>query len=118
MNKAVRFFVAAILLASSLTCAPRDDGGGTKGPPVSVPGPETSTLNVPAGLKARIDATVEHVKSRDLLTTHGFWTIFHGILGNGLDTTLLDTSTGKKVNAIEFIRNGGPLRGMQFNPSS
>ncbi len=68
------------------------------------------------GFKERIDAALEHVRQRDLLTTHGFWTVFHGILGQGLSTTLTNPETNERVNAIDYICQGGPVRGMVFEP--
>ncbi len=68
------------------------------------------------GLNARIEDTLQQVKERPLLITNAFWTVFHGILGMGLDTTLLDEDTGKRVNAIDHITKGGEIRGMEFIP--
>jgi hypothetical protein len=65
----------------------------------------------------RVEAAIRHVRERDLLTTNGFWTVFHGILGLGPATTLKDPDTGKKINALDFIRNGGEVRGLQFIPT-
>jgi hypothetical protein len=71
---------------------------------------------VPTAFRDRIDAALEHVRRRDLLTTHGFWTVFHGILGQGLETTLLDPATNQRVNAIDYICRGGTIRGLVFEP--
>ena len=69
-------------------------------------------------LKKRIEAALEQVSKRDLLTTHAFWTVFHGILGSGLEKTMLTyPDTRKQVNAIEYICGGGKIRGMQFLPT-
>jgi hypothetical protein len=65
----------------------------------------------------RVEAAIRNVRERDLLTTNGFWTVFHGILGLGPAVMLVDPETGKKVNALEFIRNGGEVRGLQFIPT-
>jgi hypothetical protein len=69
------------------------------------------------GLQGRIEAALNQVKERDLLTTNSFWTVFHGILGNGPSTTLLDPLTNRRVNAIEYIRQGNPVRGLEFIPT-
>ncbi|MSQ97517.1 MAG: hypothetical protein EXR98_23605 [Gemmataceae bacterium] len=70
-------------------------------------------------LKPRVEAALEQVRDRDLLTTHAFWTIFHGILGTGLEkTTLTDPESKKKVNAIDYLAGGGEIRGLQFLPTS
>jgi hypothetical protein len=65
----------------------------------------------------RVEAAIRNVRERDLLTTNGFWTVFHGILGLGPATTLLNPETGQKINALDFIRNGGEVRGLQFIPT-
>lgn len=98
-------------------CAPHED------PPrpepstqerITVPSPAAVT---PAALKSRIDAALEHVHQRDLLMTHGFWTVLHGVLGMGpKETTLLDPHTRQKRNAMECICEGAPIRGMVFLP--
>src|ERR1019366_7427947 len=81
-----------------------------------LPAPEVES---PTHLKGRIEAALAQVSSRDLLTTHAFWTVFHGILGTGLDKTMLkNPETGKKVNAIDYICNGGAIRGLQFLPTA
>ena len=68
-------------------------------------------------MKVRIDAALEHVQQRDLLTTHGFWTVFHGILGMGPNqTTLLDPVTNQRRKAIDYVCEGAPIRGMVFVP--
>jgi hypothetical protein len=68
------------------------------------------------GLKDRIQAAIDNVSRRDLLTTHAFWTVFHGILGMGPDVTLLDHATGMRVNALEHICKNLTIRGMVFTP--
>jgi hypothetical protein len=67
-----------------------------------------------AGSGQRILAAIHNVRDRDILTTYGFWTVFHGILGMGFSTELRDVQTGKKVNAIDYIADGGEMRGLQF----
>ncbi len=69
-------------------------------------------------LKTRVEAALQQVRDRDLLTTHAFWTVFHGILGTGLEkTTLTDPETKKRINAIDYICAGGEVRGLQFLPT-
>jgi hypothetical protein len=70
----------------------------------------------PTNLKDRLDAALDNVSRRDLLTTHAFWTVFHGILGLGPDVTLLDPDTDKRVKALDFICSGGSVRGLEFTP--
>jgi hypothetical protein len=120
-----------------LTCAPVDqaateparDAPPTARVPVAPPG--DARLNIidplraaggpPAApseaLRTRIDAAIEQVRRRELRTDNGFWTIFHGILGLGPSVELLDPDTGKHVNALDYIAQGGKLRGLSFKPT-
>lgn len=121
MNRRLRtVLLAGALALTGLTCAPQDDqsvkkgngpdaGGGTlsKGP-VVVP---------PTSVAKRIDAALDNVARRDLLTTHAFWTIFHGILGMGPDITLLDPKTEKRAKALDLICEGAEIRGLEFIPT-
>lgn len=106
----------------SLCCAPTgehdppDTGSGTgtrPGDPV-IP----KAVDIPRELQARVEAAIHNVKSRDLRTDHGFWTIFHGILGMGPETELVDPQTRKRINALDHICKGGTLRGLEFIPKS
>jgi len=72
---------------------------------------------LPKDPRYRIEAAVQNVRDRDLLTTNGFWTVFHGILGLGPSVKLLDPVTRKKVNAVDYICNGGKLDGLRFIPT-
>ncbi len=73
---------------------------------------------VPAdGLRQRIDAAIDQVQHRELQTSHGFWTVLHGILGVGTDLKLIDPKTRTAVTAIDYITGGGDLRGMRFIPT-
>src|SRR4029077_20081723 len=66
----------------AVSCAPQAD---TTHPTTTVKEGKVAppTPAVPDAFKDRIDAALDHVRHRDLLTSHGFWTIFHGILGMG-----------------------------------
>lgn len=68
-------------------------------------------------LKVRIESALEHVKRRTLLTTNSSWTVFHGILGLGLDAELVDPETQQRYKAIDYICEGGPIRGLAFIPT-
>lgn len=72
---------------------------------------------VPDSLRGRIEAAVKNVRDRDLLTTNAFWTVFHAILGLGPGIDLVDPKTKERVNALEYICNGGTLRGLVFKPT-
>lgn len=72
-------------------------------------------------LRIRIEAALTSVHNRDLLTTNSFWTVFHGILGMGpQSTTLKDPETGKRYNALDFVfsEDGARIRGLVFTPTA
>ena len=69
-----------------------------------------------AGPRERIEQAIENVRQRELLTTNGFWTVFHGIVGLGPNVPR-DPITGSKYKVLEYIGDGGELRGMQFIPT-
>ncbi len=92
------------------SCAPVDDpskpeGGSTLPPP-------TAASTKPH--KERILAAIKQARERQLLLSNSFWTIFHGILGCGLDATLLNPDTKQKVVAVDYISAGGEIRGLHF----
>lgn len=67
-------------------------------------------------LKVRLEAAIKIIKGRQLEPSHGFWTVFHGILGLGPDVTLLiDRKTNKKVKALDYVREGGEMPGLRFD---
>jgi hypothetical protein len=118
-------WIVGLIAFLGVTCAPQDesasrvsrfnlpDGGDI------APVPAPPAVKVPEQLKERIDVTLEHVRRRDLLTDHSFWTIFHGILGMGPeDAFLVDTRTGKRMKAIDYICDGGQIRGLEFVPTA
>jgi hypothetical protein len=70
-----------------------------------------------SGPRVRIEAAIRNVRERELTTTNGFWTVFHGILGLGPGLTLTDARTGERVNAVEHICRGGELRGLRLLPT-
>jgi hypothetical protein len=108
------FLVAAAL--TGMTCAPRGDPNGFDPTKDKISANIQDPPPVPAAFKERIDAALDHVRRRDLLTTNGFWTVFHGILGQGFETTLLNPDSMEKVKAIDYICEGKPLRGLVFEP--
>ena len=84
----------------------------------SVPANATSHGSLPNALRQRIDAAIDQVERREVQTSHGFWTVFHALLGVGSDLKLVDPTNGKEVSAIDHISGGGELRGMRFIPTS
>jgi hypothetical protein len=77
-----------------------------------------TTAPRPAGLNERIQIAVDQVRRRDLLVTNSFWTVFHGILGQGPTATLLNPETGQRISALDYICIGGELRGLRFIPTA
>ena len=77
--------------------------------------------STPDSLKTRIDAAIENVRRRDLLTTNAFWTVFHGLLAFGEGLTLFDPDSGVRINAVDYVLGGrfdhGRIRGMRFTPT-
>jgi hypothetical protein len=101
-------------------CAPIDspppqEKEATRAEEPAASAPTRAADFVPPSTRRRIDAAIENVRRRNLLTSNGFWTVFHGILGLGpRATTLRDPKSGSEVNAFDYIRGGGELRGLRF----
>lgn len=121
MTRLLGLTMGALLAVLLATCAPmdpptRDDDTKDKEPP---PDGERLThmpkpVPKPTGPQQRIEAAIQHVKDRDLLTNVGFWTVFHGILGLGPSVTLLNPDTNQRVNAVDYICKGGEMPGLEF----
>ncbi len=123
-STAIGVGLMALLLCAS--CAPvgdpppGDPSANASGGPQEQPQGKSSQvalLNPDTSYKARIENVLEQVKNRELLTTHSFWTVFHAILGNGLDCAIRDPITNKTENTVDYISRGGQLRGLRFIPS-
>jgi hypothetical protein len=116
--------VAAAAALVVATCAPIDSPPtGTTKPAASGSTAASSVkgglpTRVPNSLQERVALAIDQVRQRDLLTTNGFWTVFHGILGLGPSVTLLNPETKQRVNALEYISNGNPVRGLEFIPTA
>jgi hypothetical protein len=116
--------LASFLAILGLTCAPVEPTGTKDGDASTSPTDKTtpeSTKSIPSyalsGLRPRIEAAIDQVRRRDVLTNNGFWTIFHAILGMGPGTKLLDPITKAQVNALDYICSGGKVRDMRFFPT-
>jgi hypothetical protein len=120
---------AALLGAALLAfaaCAPVDEPLPTPGTG-DAPGARDSSAKddpaappsraVPVALKDRLEAAILNVRRRDLMTTNAFWTVFHGILGLGPGVELMHPQLKLKVNALDYICDGGELRGLRFTPT-
>jgi hypothetical protein len=104
---------AALAAALCASCAPVD----TTPPKGADGGKAGKPFVAPKGLQQRIDLAVKQVRRRELRADHGFWTVFHAILGLGPKTVELTTPEGKRVNAIDYIAGGGQVDGMIFRPT-
>lgn len=106
-------------LCAGLNCAPHDPAAksGDSNPDatpkqITTPPKPVEVSNIP---RERIDAALDNVRNRELLPEHGFWTFFHAILGVGPDhATFFNTKTGKRMKALDYICEGGEVRGMIF----
>jgi hypothetical protein len=114
------FMAGAAAVFAGVTCAPIDDPDSEQMKAATAPKPTAphhlpdSTASQPDALKARIDAAIKQVQQRDLLTTNGFWTVFHGILGLGPSMQMRNPTTGERVTALDYIASGGEVRGLRF----
>lgn len=86
------------------------------------PAPVNTTPTIPVNtgpvvdpLEKRLFAAIELIKGRQLEPAHGFWTVFHGILGLGPALDLYDPVAKKKVKALDYIREGGEMPGLRFD---
>jgi hypothetical protein len=115
--------VGAVVAAVAVSCAPVDPpkaetrhDGPAAAPAAVLPSPELGTAPLDS-LHVRMASAIEQARRRDLLTTNGFWTVFHGILGLGPSIALLDPDTGQRVNALDYIAGGAEVRGLRFVPT-
>lgn len=117
---------AAVLLLFGLLVAwgcapvaePFEDENAPPEPPPSAPEPLPAAPGRRADvLRNRIEAALTNVRERTLLRTNAFWTVFHAILGLGLDVEIEDWRTGEKEKALDYICAGKELRGLVFQPT-
>jgi hypothetical protein len=113
--------LASFLAILGVTCAPVDSPGTKDESASTAPTEKTrteETKSIPSyaltGLRPRIEAAIDQVRRRDVLTTNGFWTVFHAILGMGPGTKLRYPDSDERVNALDYICSGGEVRGMRF----
>ncbi|MBI2803545.1 MAG: hypothetical protein HYX68_01010 [Planctomycetes bacterium] len=112
------FLGLALMSLTSIGCPPAPKDDPVKPGRVKITDKADTPIEAPDGVRTRIEDALKQVRDRDLLTTHAFWTVFHGILGTGPDKTMLtDPKTKKRVRAIDYICAGGEIRGMQFAPT-
>lgn len=66
-------------------------------------------------LKSRLEAAIDSVIHRDLEVSHGFWTVFHAILGLGPEVMLIDRGSNQHLKALDYVRSGKPMPGLNFD---
>jgi hypothetical protein len=106
----------------SLTaCAPRGETGQTQSPPRPRDGDKVSAKDdtpPPNSLRDRVKLALDSVQKRPLDIDHNFWTVFHGILGMGFNTELVDLRNKKSFRAIDYVREEGErITGLKFLPT-
>ena len=108
-----------LMVFIELSCAPGDVSSVSNDPSDDESiAPRPAELPPPAPGKAGIDSVLEHIRKRPLLKDLSFWTIFHGILGMGPDDAMVfDPETKQRIKAIDYIANGGEVRGLEFRPT-
>jgi hypothetical protein len=122
MQRQLWWFVAATAVLLGTGCSPVPEQEASTARPDVADKPAVEKIQMlpqptPAEPADRIEAAILHVRDREMLTTNSFWTVFHGILGLGPAATLRDPQTNERVNALDFVCNGGEVRGLQFLPT-
>jgi hypothetical protein len=113
--------VGIVTTVAGLTCAPVDPPVSTQRKlpaPEVLPDPGSSRVPQADALRKRLDAAIKQVRDRPLLTTNGFWTVFHGILGLGPSVQMVHPSTKQRFNALDYVASGKEVRGLRFIPTS
>jgi hypothetical protein len=126
----IRLLLGAAVAAVCASCAPVDSDEKpvrkTEFPAsqvVPIPSLPVSASNGSGALgndrvlKDRIEMVIGQVRQREVLLNNGFWTVFHAILGLGPSVTLKHPLLGVQVNAVDYICDGGELRGLRFLPT-
>jgi hypothetical protein len=111
----MRSFICLLLtvpVVCVLSCAPHDDGPSTDTTPAASTAPP-----IPEAILPRINAALQNVENREVAATHGFWTVFHAILGLGPDVMLVEPQTGERIKALDRICTGTGMRGLEFAPT-
>src|ERR1700686_4825523 len=85
------FLVAALVLLACTGCPPGPSSTSSIPSANSAANTtDTSAVRPLDPLETRIVAAINLVRGRSLDQSHGFWTIFHGILGLGPDVKMID----------------------------
>jgi hypothetical protein len=121
-------FAAPVMLAMLAlpTCAPQDDTVAEKTAKIVTKKDrriDKAEDPPPESLKERVKLALDVVHKRPLQINHNFWTVFHGILGMGLGTELVDYGGNgeikKRVKAIDRVcQEGQNVTGLKFTPTA
>jgi hypothetical protein len=117
--------IGTLMALAAHGCAPVDGPAEKPQPKVEArpaPLPAPAVAAKPSGneplIQQRIETALQQVRQRELLLSNGFWTVFHGILGLGPELTLMHPQLRIQVNALDYICQGYPLRGLHFIPTA
>src|SRR5437867_9505113 len=102
--------LAALLTLTGLTCAPRHEEPSNGQNNTQFNG--SGSVEYVANLQPLLADTLKKIKDRSLEPQDGFWTIFHAILGMGLDTELVvhkKTDKEQRVKAIDYVLADRPM---------
>lgn len=107
---------AGILTTISLALLALACTGCPPAPPPAKTAPTAPAVTPVDPLQTRMDAAFDLIIKRKLTADHGFWTVFHGILGLGPDLELYDPKTDKPImKALDYIRLGHEMKGLRFD---
>lgn len=118
-----RIGIVVVVTGLVVGCAPTPPPSVTvkSDPAAKSPVVLANTMRGDPSIKTRIEAAIEHVRQRDLLTTNAFWTIFHGFLAFGPGLSLREPESNQRVNALDYMLGGkfdrGEIRGLRFIPT-
>ena len=116
-------FLLSVGCSTSPIPAPAEVAKNDGSTPAATAVPEKPKEPVtPDLVRQRLELAIEHVRSRELQTTNSFWTVFHGMLGLGPNTPLVDPKSGARVPALKYVFGGqfpyGEIRGARFVPTA
>jgi hypothetical protein len=119
MNRPFWLFVAAGLVLASAVPAAAEPEAAVKAVSASAPAAAKPRAAVRGeDLREMLDRTLEFSQhGREMsLEDHAAWQLLHGVLGFGENFEIL--ANGQKVNAVDWVFAGKPMKGWTINPTS
>ncbi len=111
-------WLGAIGLVAGLcaSCAPEPPPLQSKEKPGDAP---VAVLKA-TGLQGRIEETLKLIRSYEVRPAHGFWTVFHLILGLGPKAAELIDDKNQRINALDYVcsAQASTMRGLAFAPTA